>query len=271
IAKASRLYANNAPEFLRTHPVTSNRIADAISRANIHPYRQRPDSPEFFMVRADLRQRSFADPKQAVAHFQATLASKRYRDEAGEHYGYALALLRNHQAKLASLQAHNLLAANPSNLFYIILNARVDAALGRVKTASAALESALGIYPGNIALTSYYAQIAIEHSQVTDKTASYLDKTLEYHKDDPSIYALRSQVAAALGQRADSYLFLAESRFLQGEIESAVQQLGVALRTEHFDSYSELRLRSRLKELKTELAADQILKKEKQDKEHGHD
>jgi predicted Zn-dependent protease len=43
------------PGYMRSHPVTSERIADAQNKAANYPYRQHVDSPEFYLVRAKLR------------------------------------------------------------------------------------------------------------------------------------------------------------------------------------------------------------------------
>src|SRR5438552_582604 len=53
--KATRLYENNAPAYLRTHPLTSERIADMQNRAQTAAYKQAPDSIEFSLARAKLR------------------------------------------------------------------------------------------------------------------------------------------------------------------------------------------------------------------------
>ena len=43
------------PGYLRTHPVTTERIADAQNKVAALPYKQHVDSPEFQLVRAKLR------------------------------------------------------------------------------------------------------------------------------------------------------------------------------------------------------------------------
>ena len=55
LQKASRFADGNAPSYLRTHPITYERIAEAQSRAYGKPYRQVPDSLDFHLVRALLR------------------------------------------------------------------------------------------------------------------------------------------------------------------------------------------------------------------------
>jgi len=259
IAKASRLYANDAPEFLRTHPVTTNRIADAMGRAESYPYRQRPDDLAYFLVRAALREQGFNNPKQAVEHFKASLASKRYRQETAERYGYALSLLRHGKIAQARQEAKYLLKQSPTNISFILLDARVDAENGQITNALNSIVAALKLFPSNAPLASFYAHLCLRQNQAV-RAVKYLDQALAHNSKEQSLYELRAQVASAVGQKADAHLFLAEANFLNGELEAAIQRLGAALRTENFDEYAELKLRSRLAELEQEFKADKMAK-----------
>ena len=63
--RATRFLENGAPSYLRTHPVTFERIADIEGRTQSLPYRQVPDSLDFQLVRAKLRA-SIEKPADAV-------------------------------------------------------------------------------------------------------------------------------------------------------------------------------------------------------------
>src|SRR5262249_30321098 len=91
--KATRLYENNAPAYLRTHPLTSERIADMQNRAQNAVYKQAPDSPEFYLARAKIVAAQ-GQPRDAVAHFDEVVREHRYANEAAAHYGLASALAR---------------------------------------------------------------------------------------------------------------------------------------------------------------------------------
>jgi len=80
--KATRLYENNAPAYLRTHPLTSERIADMQNRAQMAVYKQAPDSIEFHLARAKVRAEQGL-PREAVAHFNELVRDHRYAEEAG--------------------------------------------------------------------------------------------------------------------------------------------------------------------------------------------
>ena len=55
LQKSSRFADGSAPSYLRTHPITYERIAEAQSRAYGKAYRQVTDSLDFHLVRALLR------------------------------------------------------------------------------------------------------------------------------------------------------------------------------------------------------------------------
>jgi beta-barrel assembly-enhancing protease len=65
LQRSSRFLDNGAPNYLRTHPVTYERIAEAQARAYGHAYRQVADSLDFHLVRALLRSYE-GEPKDAV-------------------------------------------------------------------------------------------------------------------------------------------------------------------------------------------------------------
>ncbi|MDQ3186461.1 MAG: M48 family metalloprotease [Pseudomonadota bacterium] len=94
LQRAGRFQENGAPSYLRTHPITFQRIADIESRIQNIPYRQVPDSLDFQLVRAKLRA-GLEHPGDAVEHFDSVLQDKRYSNEAVERYGLINALLRD--------------------------------------------------------------------------------------------------------------------------------------------------------------------------------
>jgi predicted Zn-dependent protease len=120
-----RLNETNLPEFLQTHPVTTNRIADSRARAQRYPYRQVPDTIEFYRVRAKLRARAPNDPSRIVNSFKDNLIHGKYRNLEAERYGYAWALLRVRGYDTAREQAIVLAKDHPNTVFYRILQADV--------------------------------------------------------------------------------------------------------------------------------------------------
>jgi len=113
LQRATRLIDGNAPNYLRTHPITSDRIADIENRVSKQPYRLLPDSLDFDLVRTKLigEQKTASD---AVSYFTDALTTHRHGNPIAQQYGLVRALLRNNQLDRARTELAVLLkqAAN---------------------------------------------------------------------------------------------------------------------------------------------------------------
>ena len=98
--KATQLVEGNTPSYLRTHPVTHERIAEVENRVEHIPYHLVPDSLDFQLMRARLTANQNM-PQEAVAYFDAALGEKKFGNTIAHRYGLVLALLRNHQPQRA--------------------------------------------------------------------------------------------------------------------------------------------------------------------------
>ena len=107
LQRASRFYDSSAPAYLRTHPLTSERIADMEARSESAPYQQVQDSLDFQLVRARLRAQENS-PDDAVLAVRNTLKEKRYSNETAARYGLIIALLRARQFKEAEAEVQKL-------------------------------------------------------------------------------------------------------------------------------------------------------------------
>ncbi|MGB8598046.1 MAG: M48 family metalloprotease, partial [Burkholderiales bacterium] len=89
LQKSTRFQESNAPSYLRTHPLNSERIADVQNRIQKTSPKIVADSLDFQLVRAKL-QAQYGSPQEALNFFGATAGNK----SAAQSYGTALALLR---------------------------------------------------------------------------------------------------------------------------------------------------------------------------------
>ncbi|MDH3586428.1 MAG: M48 family metalloprotease, partial [Gammaproteobacteria bacterium] len=79
------------PEFLRTHPVTTQRIAEARNRARGYPRRPSSDSVNYGIARARMKVESFDTEEGAIVYFE----SRDYEQQNDiEKYGRAVAYQR---------------------------------------------------------------------------------------------------------------------------------------------------------------------------------
>lgn len=246
----TRLYENNAPGYLRTHPLTSERIADMQNRAQDAPLKQRPDAPDFQLVRADLRAQR-GTPEEARNYFHDALSEGRYHDEGSARYGYATALLRAHKAKDADsqlAQARKLIGPHP---MFDALAARIKVEQGNRDGALAILAQSAKTYPDDIAVRLDYAK-GLQEAGRNAETLKVLGQLDSDHAKDPRVYELKAHAYSGLGKRVEQHRALAEAYYLQGSLPGAVQQLRLAQSAQDADFYTMSAVDARLRELEAE-------------------
>ncbi len=249
LGQSNRTHDQSAPEFLRTHPVTSNRIADALARAERFGHRQRPDRLSFHLVRARLRQQSYRHPQQAVTHFAATLRQQRYRNATAERYGYALALLRDGQLNAARRELEPLLSQHPRQLELILLNAELDQRQGHRDRALRDLKRALELNPNHWPLIHAYAT-ALLAAQRPAEALTVLERVQRSRPQLTGLYPLLADAARQSGQQALHDRYRAETLYWQGDLELAIRELELALRRPELGFHLASQLQVRLDELK---------------------
>jgi beta-barrel assembly-enhancing protease len=252
LSKATRVYENNAPELLRTHPVNSSRIADALGRADEHGARQRPDSLRFQLTRARLRDASYKRPEQSLAAFKSSLKEGRYRSEIAERYGYALALLRSGQLAEAKTEAARLLAKEPSVPELIVLDAQIDQKRGEGAQAIDHLRQAAELAPANWALRTAYAEALMAGGQ-PHRALEELKTVARQRPGNAMLYELLSQAAIKSGDKAATYRYRAEKLYAEGDLEPAIKQLEFALRQRDIGYHDAAQMQVLLDAMKEEL------------------
>ncbi|SEA15254.1 M48 family metalloprotease [Nitrosospira multiformis] len=280
--RATRFLENGAPSYLRTHPVTFERIADIEGRTQSLPYRQVPDSLDFQLVRAKLRA-SIEKPADAVNYFESILREKRYTNETVERYGLVTALLRSREYQRAdkellrlydslqpegagTLQNHRLGASiriqrsmPPSSPMVETLAARVKLAAGQTAEALDIYQAALAIFPQHRALIYDYIEALLSKVSAQD-ALDFINRQLQFDPNDVRLYRLQAQSHEALGNALLQHQALAEVYSRQGNYPAAIEQLQIALKTDEGDFYQMSSVEARLRELR-ELAANESKKK----------
>ena len=255
LARSTRVYETDAPEFLRTHPVTTSRIADALGRATQLGARQRPDSLRYHLARANLRQRSHNRAEKAVDEFKARLAGGRYRNETAERYGYALALTRAGRVNDALGEVERLLKTNPSQMELQVLKADLDRRSGKPELAIRDLKGVIGLSPSSWPLHEAYAQALLAAGRPAEALRA-LEAVAAYHPNTAPLFSLMADVAGKAGKPGLYARYRAEYLYLQGDLEPATRQLQAGLRQRDLDFPTAAKLQARLEELQEELRAE---------------
>ena len=260
LQRAGRLYENNAPAYLRTHPVSTERIADAENRIQGLAYKQTPDSLDFQLVRAKLRADQ-GTPREALAQLEGDLRDKKFSNEIAARYGVAAALLRAKEPARAEAELAPLMKATDHPMF-AALAARIKQGKGDDRGAADAIKQALVRYPNSRALNYAYIEALQQLGQNRD-AASVLEQQLKNYPRDARLYALQAKGYAALGKRLLQHQAQAEAYLLQGSLSEAIEQLQLAQKSGDGDFYQLSSVEARLRKLRLQLAEEMKEAKEK--------
>ncbi len=261
MGRANRSYGRELPEFLRTHPVTNSRIADSLGRAEKFPYRQRPDSNRYLLLRAALKEQAFVKPEQAVTYFRTILKEGRYRNQAAARYGLSLALLRNDQYEEASAELSTLMRKHADTLEFVIAASQADMDAGRKQRAIERLEQRSHKFPLSYPLQVTLAEFYLQAGRAIDAYKK-LKQLASLQPENTRTFKLLAKAAAALGNKAESHEHMATHYYLMGALEPALLQLKIALRTPGLDFYQTAKLESQLKKVQAEV--DELKKERKE-------
>lgn len=259
MGRSGQAYATQLPEFLRTHPVTASRIADAQGRAEGFATRPRGDSLRYQLTRAALRVAAARSAQEAAAHFQGNLRDGSHRSAAAERYGYALALIRGRDYEGARRELDRLLGDDAGQVEYVVQSARLYGLAGEAERGLAQLERAYKANPKSYALAVELAEDALAAGRA-EQARKTLEPLLRSHADQPQVMELMARASARSGKRAEGYRYQAEYYYLTGAVDAAVQQLELAMREPSLDFYQGSIIEARLREVRAE-AED--LKKQK--------
>ena len=246
-------FSPRAPEFLSTHPVTTNRIAEARSRAEQLSYRQHQSSESYSLVRAKLRARTAADAKRVLDQLAEELSTGHARNPAANAYGQAIAMTRLGRENDAREILERLVESHPDNLTFRAELAGNALRTGNLLRALALYADALDLYPDDRVLVRGHAAALNEAARPRD-TVKLIDEYGQLYAIDSEMYRLRADAYQKLGRLLESRADLAEHYYLSGYLDQAIEQLHLASQGQERDEdfYAAARIEARLEALETE-------------------
>lgn len=257
MGRITRAMGEGPPEFLRTHPVSVSRIAEAENRAANMPPVERSDSKEFYLVQARLRAMGNDSPDEVLEWFdhRAGRSDINQAENDALFYGRAIALQRKGDYAQASQLLHNLIERDP-HVVYELQLAEIDLDSNQD---GAAIDRLAGLYhsfPGNHAISTLYARALLKNQdpEQADTAAVVLRQQLQRHKDDPTLHELYARSANIAGDEIRAGEAIAESYYLRGGLHEAAMQLQTLSRRDDLDYYQRARITARINELRLELA-----------------
>ncbi|MDO9393592.1 MAG: M48 family metalloprotease [Methylotenera sp.] len=248
LQRGSRYSEGSAPGFLRTHPLTSERIADVSNRVGQMSYKQVPDSVEFRYVRAKLQANS-GIAETNIALFEQNIRERRYANEAAEHYGLAVAYMRKNALAPAEKEITWLKKNAPQHAMIENLNARLQVAKNNPQQAAKQYADALKIYPDNRALIYGYADHFLAVKQA-DSAIKLVKEKQNLYPNDAFLYDVLAKAYTMQNKVLLSHQAQGEAYFRKYDLARAIEQMELAAKAKDGDFYQISIVEARLKELR---------------------
>ena len=246
-------FTSRPPEFLSTHPVTLSRLADTLGRAEQYEPRVYRESADYSLFRAKLRARLADNPAAAVAHFDALVRGGGAKATEADRYGFAIALMGANRHAEAGIVLEELRRDFPDRAAHRTAAAEAYSALGDAGRALDLLTASINRFPDHRALVYGYG-VALVRAGRPDDAVALLRKFQRDHETDAAIYRLLGLAHQRAGRPAASHMALAEFHYRNGDLQSAIRQLDIALGDPTIDDYRAARAEARRQQFRDERA-----------------
>ncbi|MFK0572979.1 M48 family metalloprotease [Endozoicomonas sp.] len=233
--KSSR-YGSRPPEFLLTHPVTENRIADSRARADQMSAQKLTTGQgslnyHFMRMRAAVLNSNnhHEMARQLSKELNSGLTSGSKIKSASTRYGLVLTSMQTRDFKEAEHQMKLLMQKYPDNPHLIMTQATLEAEAGKAKQGLARIDQALSINPDSYPLLATRAEILLKQQNYIEARNELL-KLSRLRPDDPDIWFELAEVQGLADDIVGLHQSRAEYFFLNGNTDDAIKHLEYAVK-----------------------------------------
>ncbi|HSG57937.1 MAG TPA: M48 family metalloprotease [Woeseiaceae bacterium] len=242
------------PEFLRTHPVTTARIAEARNRAQGYPHSLRQDSSSYGIARSRIVVERFDTPEQAVQYFE----QRDYELQTdAEKYGRAVAYQRAGQHGKARRIFEELVDADQKVIAYHIGLGQSQLALEDYAVGQATFQQAIDLFPRNVPLVIEFGEQLIGLGKAKDAHTMLLD-LMNNVRPTPEQVRLIARAANEAGDIAESYYYMSEYRLMTGDLVGGINFLRQALQLPELQEIQRIRFEARIDFIREFMTEEQL-------------
>ncbi|MYD45398.1 MAG: M48 family metalloprotease [Gammaproteobacteria bacterium] len=231
--------------FLRTHPLTDERISDLRNHAQSTEGKKYEKSLEYQLMKVRVAHRYFDTASEAMAHTESLEG-----ETLPEKYDLALALARNDQEIRAIELMEEVYEADPNSIVVIACYADLLIKADQGELALKVVEAALANTPNNEPLSLLKAH-ALRLLERYDDATRVVKRVVRQSSKDPDLW-LELEAIAGLAQNIfEVHRARAEWYALRGQFPDAIENLQFAKKlNEGKSSILEASLNQRIQELR---------------------
>ncbi len=215
--------------YLRTHPLTRDRVTYVRDHVDHSPWSGAPDPPAWIAMHQRMKAKLDAflnPPAQILAKYKADDTSVPAR------YARAIAYYRIPELKQALALIDGLIAQAPNDPYFHELKGQMLFENGRVKEALAPYQRAVELKPDNALLKIELSQVELESSDpaLVPKAMTLLNNASAFEGENGDLWRLLAIAYGRSGNMGMMALSLAEQGMANGNYNEARQQAARAIK-----------------------------------------
>lgn len=234
------------PEFLRTHPVNSARMAEARGRARDLGSVDHEDSDGYRIAKARISVRGKTAPD----------VDNNLSDREISAYTEALTYMERVEFARAVPLLKKLVSDNPDVISYRIALGKAQAGNDDEFSALETLEAAYRLFPRNVPLSIAYAQVLMDNNESVEAHRLLLDL---FNTVPPTLGQVRliTRAAVAAGELAEAHYYQSEYNIMLGDLVGSIKMLREGLAIDDISPIQIARFEARIETVSEYLTDEQ--------------
>jgi predicted Zn-dependent protease len=257
LSRKEGLAATYIPQMLIDHPVTTDRIAEARSRAALYPPRKAKDSFSYALVRERVRVLTAPGDTDIEKVYAARLAQG--QKDMATRYGEALALMADNRPVEAEKILFQLTKEHEGVIMLYSALGQAEVKAGQTNDALGTFKHAVNLFPRNVPISIRYAESLIAAGNAKEAHAVLLD-LFNNVPPTPEQIRLIASAASAAGDTGDAYYYMGEYQLSGGNLPLAVTQYQLALQAPNLTQIQRERYQARMEEVREYLQMAKLRK-----------
>ena len=214
------LSARQQDPYVRSHPISSQRLSALQDRVTKSPYYNTPDPPERVFRHEMLKAKLFGFLDRPDVTFRRYPPSDQ---SAPARYARSVAYHRRGELDRSMAELEPLLADYPDNPFLWELKGQILFESGKVAEAIPPYEKAVELAPDSPLLRVGLGQamLALENTEMDREALTQLQIATQADRENPTAYRYLAQAYAENGDIGLAELSTAEQHYMRGDLKSA--------------------------------------------------
>lgn len=259
LQRANNIMDSGVPAYVRTHPLTIDRISDLQDRVRSMPQRKINSSLEFYLVqaRAKLEQQGrYSELVETRQFFESLTQLNNPVKQMEGYYGLSILVLKENKLDEAEAMlkksrdfAGRAGGGSPiirTGLAFEITTSEIAMQRKHYDQAVAAAQQAIRLYPGSKAAGVAMVEAMLAAGKIND-AVTWLKQKVRTTRDDADLWDLLARGYALQNKMAAHHAALAEKFALEGALPGAIEQLRIAKKEGGSDFYQLSEIEARMR------------------------